>query len=71
MEYEFTFVVDGATVDDDSAASRLESELDAMLARADGQNRPGRGQPLPAVQVLHQKLMSVGVQKALMVSTAP
>ncbi|MEU0952504.1 hypothetical protein ABZ353_09105 [Streptomyces niveus] len=38
MEYEFTFVVDGATVDDDSAASRLESELDAMLARAGGQN---------------------------------
>lgn len=38
MEYEFTFVVDGTTVDDDAAVSRLESELDAMLARAGGQD---------------------------------
>lgn len=38
MEYEFTFVVDGTTVDDNTAVSRLEAELDAMLARAGGQN---------------------------------
>ncbi|MEU5190444.1 hypothetical protein AB0G83_25360 [Streptomyces klenkii] len=38
MEYEFTFVVDGATVDDDTAVNRLADELDAMLARAGGQN---------------------------------
>lgn len=38
MEYEFTFVVDGTTVDDDAAVNRLEDELDAMLARAGGQN---------------------------------
>lgn len=38
MEYEFTFVVDGATVDDDEAVSRLEDKLDAMLARGAGLN---------------------------------
>ncbi|MBB5119604.1 helix-turn-helix transcriptional regulator [Streptomyces eurocidicus] len=38
MEYEFTFVVDGATVDDAAAVNRLADELDAMLARAGGQN---------------------------------
>ncbi|MEE4545616.1 hypothetical protein V2S66_27070 [Streptomyces sp. V4-01] len=38
MDYEFTFVVDGRTVDDDTAVSRLEDQLDAMLARAGGQN---------------------------------
>ncbi|MGA5133221.1 hypothetical protein [Streptomyces blastmyceticus] len=38
MEYEFTFVVDGATVDDDTAVNRLADELDAMLARAGGQD---------------------------------
>jgi predicted DNA-binding transcriptional regulator AlpA len=38
MDYEFTFVVDGATVDDETVVARLESELDAMLARAGGQN---------------------------------
>ncbi|MEV8334296.1 hypothetical protein [Streptomyces niveus] len=38
MEYEYTFVVAGATVDDDSVVSRLGTTLDAMLARAGGQN---------------------------------
>ena len=38
MEYEFTFVVAGVTVDEDGAVFRLESKLDAMLARAGGQD---------------------------------
>lgn len=36
MEYELTFVVSGASVDDDDAVDVLESELDAMLFRAGG-----------------------------------
>lgn len=38
MKYEFTFVVAGATVDDDTAVTRIEEGLDAMLARAGGQH---------------------------------
>ncbi|MFG3442972.1 helix-turn-helix transcriptional regulator [Nonomuraea sp. NPDC047897] len=36
MEYEFCFVVDGASVDDIAAVEALERELDAMLFRGGG-----------------------------------
>lgn len=36
MEYEFTFVVSGATVDDHEAVGALMESCDALLARAGG-----------------------------------
>ncbi|MFJ6215810.1 helix-turn-helix transcriptional regulator [Streptomyces sp. NPDC092296] len=36
MEYEFTFVITGATVDDEAAVDSLRDELDALLARGAG-----------------------------------
>src|SRR5690606_18622153 len=36
MEYEFRFVVEGTSVDDDAAVLVLERELDAMLFRGGG-----------------------------------
>ncbi|WP_329494232.1 hypothetical protein [Kitasatospora herbaricolor] len=36
MEYEFTFVVAGADVDDETSVDALRDQLDAMLARAGG-----------------------------------
>ncbi|MEV7779931.1 hypothetical protein [Kitasatospora sp. NPDC088351] len=38
MEYEFTFVVAGVDVDDDSAVETLREQMDAMLARAGSLN---------------------------------
>lgn len=38
MEYEFTFVVDGVSVDDEDAVRALRERLDALLARAAGQD---------------------------------
>lgn len=36
VEYEFTFIVSGVTVDDDEAVCKLRDEHDAMLVRAGG-----------------------------------
>src|SRR5690242_14634584 len=38
VRYEFTFVVEGADVDDDSVVTALAERLDAMLARGAGVN---------------------------------
>lgn len=38
MEYEFTFVVSGTDVDDESSVETLRESLDAMLSRAGGLN---------------------------------